>query len=121
METHCQKFGAPLHAHATAADEEAASLTLQPDGLPRLASNLRFEEHYEAERHCPVCSLGTWRDCMHMHPWAHLLSHSVRLPACRVETVAGGGCHSRICPPVSRRGSSGAPSCEEPAHGVVEG
>ena len=63
METHHHKCGAPPHVsrrsvHATAADEEAASLTLQPDGLPRLASNLRFEEHYDAERHCPVCSPG---------------------------------------------------------------
>jgi hypothetical protein len=30
----------------------------QLDGLPCLPSHLDFAQHYSADHHCPVCSLG---------------------------------------------------------------
>lgn len=44
----------------TTSDSDGAlhEVERQLDGLPRLPSHLDFAQHYSADHHCPVCSLG---------------------------------------------------------------
>lgn len=47
----------------------------QRDGLPRLPSHLEFEHYYNAEDHCPVCSLDEGEE----HPQGAVPSHAATL------------------------------------------
>lgn len=64
-----------------------ADVERQLDGLPRLPSHLSYHEHYDAEEHCPVCSLG-------------------ELPLGGREKQAGGGNRPRVCALAAPRGQA---------------